>query len=64
MLVGPEHLALLQQRVDQGSLAVVDVGYDGQVTYIAVLIVAQIHYLTYYHSVFLEWISSRGGDKT
>ena len=48
-MVGLEDLALFQQRVDQSGLAVVDVGYDGQVTDIAVLMVAQIHYLYYHH---------------
>ena len=45
LLVGPEDLTLFQQRVYQGSLAMVDVGYDGQVTDIAVLMVTQIHCL-------------------
>ena len=57
-MVGQEDLALFQQSVDQGSLAMVDVSYDGQVTDIAVLIVSQIYYLKYYHRAFLEWISA------
>ena len=56
--MGPEDLTLFQQRVDQGSLAVVDVGYDGKVTDIAVLMVAQTHYLKCYHRAFYEGISS------
>ncbi len=45
LLVGPEDLTLFQQCVDQGNLAMVDVGYDCQVTDIAVLMVTQIHCL-------------------
>ena len=42
LLVGLENLALLQKRVDQGGLPVVDMGYDCEVTYGVVLVFAQI----------------------
>ena len=41
LLVGLEDLALLQQRVDQGRLAMVDVRYDGQVANVVVPMVTQ-----------------------
>ena len=42
MLVRLEDLALLQQRVDQCGLAMVDVRYDGQVANAVVLTVNQV----------------------
>ena len=42
LLVGLEHLALHQQRVHQGGLAMVHMGYDCKVAYGVVLIFAQI----------------------
>ena len=43
LLVGREDLTLHQQGIDQSGLAVIDVSYDGQVTYGVVLVVAQIY---------------------
>ena len=43
LLVGLKNLALHQHRVDQGRLAVVDVGNDRQVAYRGVAVVAQIY---------------------
>ena len=43
LLVVPKDLALFQQSVDQSGLAVVDVGYDGQVANGVVLAVSQIY---------------------
>ena len=51
--MGPEYLALHQQRVDQGGLAVIDVGYDGQVTYGVVLEVGQIYSPTCHDSIWV-----------
>ena len=42
LLVVPEDLALFQQRVYQRGLAVVDVGYDGQVANVVVLAIVQM----------------------
>ena len=41
--MGLEDLPLFQKRIDQSGLAMVHVGYDGQVTDRVVLIVAQIN---------------------
>ncbi len=43
LLVGREDLTLHQQGIDQSGLAVIDLSYDGQVTYGVVLVVAQIY---------------------
>ena len=45
LLVVPKDLPLFQQRVDQSSLTVVDVGYDGQVANGVVLMVVQVRFL-------------------
>ena len=42
LLVWAEHLALFQQRVDQGGLPVVDVGNDGKVTDVVVMVITQV----------------------
>ena len=43
LLVGLEDLALHQQGIHQGGLAMVDVGDDSEVAYGVVLIIAQFH---------------------
>ena len=41
LLVVAEHFALFQQRINQRCLAVIDVGYDGQIADIVVSVVTQ-----------------------
>ena len=43
LLVGPKDMALFQKGVDEGRLAVVDMGNDSQVTDSVVLVVVQLY---------------------